>query len=140
VNEAEEPELPLTPREKVTLTAGATMFAAQLVVAVVLAPRVTGEHANAAALLALWAGAIPWSVAAVLLLVRRPDLPDVATASMLVTIASFATFTLVAALAARGTEHEVDVVDTLFLGVTTGALTALIVWGCAMGVARALRR
>jgi hypothetical protein len=58
---------------------------------------------------------------------------------MLVAIATCAAFALSAALDVRGTEDSVNIVDTLFLGVTTGALTALVVWGIAMFIARVLR-
>ena len=75
----------------------------------------------------------------VLLIVRQADLPDIATASFIFTISSHAAFTLSAAFSARGTRAEVNLVDALFLGVTTGALTALIVWALAQGIARVLR-
>jgi hypothetical protein len=75
----------------------------------------------------------------VLLLVRQADLPDVFTASFLVTISACAVFALVAALSRRGSGGELNLVDTLFFGVTVGAMTGLIVWGAAMGIARALR-
>ena len=74
-----------------------------------------------------------------LLLVRQADLPDVATASFIVTISAFAAFALAGALNARGTSAKVNISDTLFLGVTTGALSALVVWAIAMGTARVLR-
>jgi hypothetical protein len=136
----ERPELPLTPRKKILLGIGMAMFGAQVVAAIVLAPMVTGEgDANAAAIFGLWAASIAWSVVAVLLIVRQADLPDIATASMLVTIAPYAAFTLAAAYEARGTKAETNLVDAMFLGVTGGALTAMLVWGIAMGVARALK-
>lgn len=136
----ERPQLPLTPRRKVLAGIGAAMFVAQLAVAYLVAPEITGPgDANAGALAALWAGAIAWSVVAALLIVRQADMPDVATASMLLTIATFAVFGLSAAWDVRGTEDEINVVDSLFLGVTSGALTGLLVWGIAMLVARVLR-
>ena len=136
----ERPELPLTSRKKVLLAVGLAMFAAQLIAAILLAPAVTGEgDANAGALAGLWAASIVWSVIAALLIVRQADLPDIATASMLVTIAPYAAFTLFAAIDVRGTEAETNLVDAMFLGVTGGALTSMLVWGIAMGVARALK-
>ena len=74
-----------------------------------------------------------------LLLVRQADLPDVATASFIVTISAFAIFAVTAAFDVRGTPSEVNITDAMFFGVTTGALTALIVWAIAMGIARLLR-
>ena len=133
------PQLPLTTRRKMLVGIGVAMFAAQSVAAIVLAPATTGANANAAALGALWAASITWSATIVLLLVRQADLPDVATASFIVTISAFTIFATTGALDARGTSAEVNVTDTLFLGVTTGALTALIVWAIAMGVAHLLR-
>jgi hypothetical protein len=134
------PQLPLTGRRKLLVALGALMLAAQLLAAVVAAPLTTGhDNANAAALGALWAGSIPWSAAAVLMLVRQADLPDVATASFVASISGCALFALVAALNARGTSAETDLVDAIFLGVTIGAMTALAVWAIAMGTARAFR-
>ncbi|HZP58595.1 MAG TPA: hypothetical protein VFC53_13750 [Dehalococcoidia bacterium] len=135
----ERPELPLTPLRRVLVVVGLAMFAAELLVGVLVAPRITGEQANAGALIALWASAVPWSAATALLIVRQADLPDVATASFVVTIAVFGAFALAAALDARGTKAEVNVPDALFLGVTVGAMTALLVWGIAMGAAKLLR-
>jgi hypothetical protein len=135
------PQLPLTPRRKVLVGVGATMFAAQCGAAIALAPATTGADADAdaARLAMIRAASIVWSVTAVLLLVRQADLPDVATASFMVTISAFAIFAVTGALHVRGTSSEVNITDTMFLGVTTGALTALIVWALAMGAARALR-
>ena len=136
----ERPELPLTQRRRVLVVIGTAMALAQVVAAYVIAPYVTGEgDASAPLLLALWACTIPWSVAATLCLVRQADLPDVATASMLVTIPPYAAFTFAAAYDVRGTDAEYNLVDAIFLGVTAGALTAMIVWGLAMAIARALR-
>jgi hypothetical protein len=58
---------------------------------------------------------------------------------MLVCVSAFAIFAVVAAIDARGTPAERDLVDTLFFGVTSGALTALLVWGIAVLVSRTLR-
>jgi hypothetical protein len=136
----ERPELPLTARRKVFIAIGMAMFIAQVIAAIALAPVITGEgDANAAAIAALWAASIPWSAVAALLIVRQADLPDIATASMFVTIAPYAAFTFVAAFDARGTKAETDLVDAMFLGVTGGALTSMIVWGLAMAAARLLR-
>lgn len=136
----ERRELPLTERKKVLLGVGLAMFVAHVILALALAPVITGEgDANAPAIFAVWAASIPWSVIVALLIVRQADLPDVATASMLVTIAPFAMFTLVAAYEARGTSAETNLTDAMFLGVTAGALTAMLVWGIAMGVARLLK-
>lgn len=136
----ETPQLPLTPRKKVLAGVGAAMFLAQATTAVALAPPMTGPgDADAALLAALWAASVLWSVATVLLLVRQADLPDVATASMMVSIVALAAFALTAGFDARGTTAEQNLTDALFLGVTAGALTGLVVWGIAMAVARALR-
>ena len=133
------PQLPLTTRRTVLAGVGVVMCAVQWAVAIMLAPATTGANADGAALAAAWAVSIIWSATAVLLLVRQADLPDVATASFLVTISAFAVFAVSGAIDARGTAHEVNITDTLFLGVTTGAMTALLVWAIAMGVARLLR-
>ena len=136
----ERPQLPLTTRKKVLVGIGATLFIAQLILAWVIAPMITGPHdANAALLAISWAGSVAVSVAAVLMLVRQADLPDVATASLTVMIATFAAFALSAGFDLRGTEDEVNLIDTLFFGVTSGALTGLLVWAAAMGVARVLK-
>jgi hypothetical protein len=136
----ERPQLPLTPRRMMLLAWGLALFVCGLGASVALAPQTTGAgRGDAATLLAIWGASIPWAVLTVLLIVRQNDLPDIATASFLVTISPFAAFALTAALAARGTDAEVDLVDTLFLGVTVGAMTALIVWGVATGIARLLR-
>ncbi len=141
MNDIEDrPQLPLTSTRKALLAAGAAMFLMHSVAAVVIAPGVTGEgDANAGAIFALWGASIPWCTVAALLIVRQADLPDVATASMLVTIAPFALFTLTAAIEARGTDAGYDLVSAMFLGVTAGALTAMIVWALAIAVARLLR-
>ncbi len=137
----ERPQLPLTPARTMLVAAGLALFALGVLAAIAIAPRVTGAgHRDAGMLLlGVWAASVPWAVVTVLLVVRQADLPDVATAAFLVTIAAFAAFALTAALAARGTDAEVDLVDTLFLGITVGAMTALIVWGVALGIARVLR-
>ena len=134
------PQLPLTARRKVLVAVGVTLLIAQLIVAAAIAPLITGpENANTLALFVVWMASIPLSAIGVLLIVRQADLPDIATASFIITISSYDAFTLSAALAARGTRAEVDLVDALFLGVTTGALTALIVWALAQAIARLLR-
>jgi hypothetical protein len=136
----DRPQLPLTNTRKALLAVGAAMFATHVSAALLFAPEITGEgDANAGAILALWAGSIPWCAAVALLIVRQANLPDIATASMLATIAPFALFTLSAALDARGTTAEYDVVSATFLGVTAGALTAMIVWALAMAIARLLK-
>ena len=134
------PQLPLTSQRKVLVAVGVTLLFAQLIIGAVIAPLITGpDNANTIALFVVWAASIPLSATGVLLIVRQADLPDIATASFIITISSYAAFTLSSAMAARGTRAEVDLVDALFLGVTTGALTALIVWALAQGVARLLR-
>ena len=133
------PQLPLTTRRKALVAIGIAMFAAQAIAAALLGPAATGEHADAAVLAIAWPLSVTWSATTVLLLVRQADLPDVATASFVVTITAFAVFAATAALDARGTPSEVNVTDAIFFGVTTGALTALVVWGLAMGIARILR-
>jgi hypothetical protein len=133
------PQLPLTSQRKVLVAVGVALLVAQLIAAAAIAPLITADNANALALFVVWAASIPLSATGVLLLVRQADLPDIATASFIITISSYAAFTLSAAMAARGTRAEVDLVDALFLGVTTGALTALVVWALAQGVARVLR-
>jgi len=134
------PQLPLTSRRKVLVAVGVTLLFAQLIIGAVIAPLITGpDNANTIALFVVWAASIPLSATGALLIVRQADLPDIATASFIITISSYAAFTLSSAMAARGTRAEVDLVDALFLGVTTGALTALIVWALAQGVARLLR-
>ena len=134
------PQLPLTSQRKVLVAVGVTLLIAQVIVAAAIAPLITGpDNSNTLALFVVWAASIPLSATGVLLIVRQADLPDIATASFIITISSYAAFTLSAAMAARGTRAEVDLVGALFLGVTTGALTALIVWALAQGVARLLR-
>ena len=134
------PQLPLTSRRKVLVAVGVTLLIAQVIVAAAIAPLISGpDNANPLALFVVWAASIPLSAIGVLLIVRQADLPDIATASFIFTISSHAAFTLSAAFSARGTRAEVNLVDALFLGVTTGALTALIVWALAQGIARVLR-
>ncbi|MEX2247174.1 MAG: hypothetical protein WEC75_10855 [Dehalococcoidia bacterium] len=136
----DRPQLPLTPTRKMLVAAGGAMFAGLLGAAAAVAPATTGPgDAHAGVLAAMWAASIPLCVGTVLLLVRQADLPDIATASFLVTISVFAAYALSAALALRGTGDEINTVDGLFLGVTGGGLTALLVWGIAMLVARMLR-
>jgi hypothetical protein len=134
------PQLPLSGRKQALLAVGLAMFAAQTAAAIVAGPQMTGEgNVHAGWLLAAWAGCVAWSTATALLVVRQADLPDVATASFVVTITACAAFALSSAFAARGTSAEVNLVDALFLGVTGGGLTSVLVWGLAMGIARLLR-
>jgi hypothetical protein len=136
----DRPQLPLTARRKALTAVGAVMFASTLIASVVAAPGTTGEgDARAGVFAIMWLALVAWSSLTVLLIVRQADLPDIATASMLVTIAPFALYALVAALDARGTDAEVNVVDAMFLGITMGGLTSLVVWAIAMGIARLLR-
>lgn len=136
----DRPQLALTTRRKVLSGIGALMWGAMLLAAALTAPRVTGAgDANVAAVLGLWAAATAWSVPATLLLVRQADAPDIFTAAFLIVISACALFAVVAALDARGTDAERDVVDTMFFGVTTGALTALLAGAIALLLARALR-
>ena len=136
----ERRDLPLTDRKRALLAIGAAMLAAHVIAAIVLAPAITGGgDANATAIFGLWAVSIPWSAVTALLIVRQADLPDIATASMIVTIAPSAMFTLAAAFEARGTSAETNLTDAMFLGVTAGALTAMVVWGIATCVARLLK-
>ena len=98
------PQLPLTPRRKAMFAAGAVMFFAQIAAAIALAPPTTGiGDADPGVLLIAWLVSIAWSVVTVLLLIRQADLPDIATASMIVAIAVFAAFALTAAYDVRGT-------------------------------------
>ena len=134
------PQLPLTTRRKILVGIGAAMFLVQVGAAALLADPTTGEgDASLAVFAALWAGSVAWSVTATLLLIRQADIPDVFTAALLVTIAPFALYGLMAALAVRGTSQETDIVSAMFFGITVGALTAILVWGMAMGLARALK-
>jgi len=136
--EAQQP--PLSRRKKLLVIAGVAMFFTQVAAAVAIAPATTGvDDASLGVFAALWAGSLAWSAATVLLAVRQADRPDVATASFIVTIAAFAAFTLSAAVDALGRADETNLVDALFFGVTTGALTALAVWAIAEVAARLLR-
>jgi hypothetical protein len=139
INQHERPQLPLTNTRKALLALGAALFLSHMITAALVAPGITGEgDANGGAIIALWAASIPWAAAVALLIVRQADLPDIATASMIATIAPFALFALTGAIEARGTPAERDVVSMMFLGVTAGGLTSMLVWGIAMGVARLL--
>jgi hypothetical protein len=122
------------------LVAGVLMFVAQTAGAWIVAPSVTGPgDAGAGPLAALWVASIGWSSVTVLLLVRHAEVPDIATAAMLVVIAAYAAFTLSAALDVRDSGDAVNTTDALFLGVTAGGLTSVVVWGVALGAARLLR-
>lgn len=140
MTEPPEPQLPLSRRRAAGVALGGLMGAAQLLAALLLAPVTTGTgNADPLVLSLLWGGSVLWSTTVALLLVRQADVPDIATSSFIVTISTLALFALRAAFSARGTSAEVDLVDTLFLGVTLGALTGLLVFGIAMSVARVLR-
>ena len=134
------PQLPLTTARKVMLGAGVGLFLAQLAAAILIAPATTGPgDANAGALAACWLASIPVSVVIVLLIVRQANLPDIATASMLVSISTYAAVALSGALDARGEGDDSNLTDALFLGITGGALTGVVVWGIALGAARLLK-
>lgn len=135
----DRPQLPLTPVRRVLVGVGVALFVAQLAAAAALAPVATGDGASAGLLALLWLASLAWSTAVALLVVRQAEMADVATASFIATIAPHVVFALVAALDARGTNDEVDLVDAVFFGVTAGALAALLVWPAAMGIARLLR-
>jgi hypothetical protein len=116
------------------------MFAAQLLAAYLLAEPTTGPgDARASVFGLMWAVCVVWSVAATLCIIRQADIADVFTAALLVTIAPFALYALLAALSLQGTDAETDVVSALFFGITAGALTAVVVWMLSMAVARFLR-
>lgn len=132
-------DLPLTTARIALLAAGGAMLLAQVAAAWLIAPAVTGPgDANAGALLGLWIACIGFSIVAALCLIRQAEIPDVATAAMLVTIPACGAFALSAAYDVRGSDNGTNLSDALMLGVTGGALTAMIVWGAAIGVARAL--
>jgi hypothetical protein len=134
------PQLPLTTARKLMLMTGLAIFAAQLAAAVAIAPMITGPGDADAGMLAIaWLVSMPVSTAIVLLVVRQANLPDIATASMLVTIATYGAFALAAALDVRSAGDDVNVTDALFLGITGGALTGVIVWGAALAIARLLK-
>jgi hypothetical protein len=134
------PQLPLTRTRKLLLAAGLLLFAVQLAAAVAVAPAITGTgDANAGALAACWLASIPLSTAIVLLVVRQANLPDIATAAMLVTITTYGAFALSGAFAARDSGDDINLTDALFLGITGGALTGVIVWGVALAIARLLK-
>jgi len=136
----DRPQLPLSNRRKVLVGIGGAMFLGQLAAAALLVEPTTGAgDASIGVLALLWAGCLGWSVIATLLVIRQADIPDVLTASLLVTVAPFALYGLLAAVAVRGTDQETDVVSAMFFGITAGALTAVLVWAIAMGIARLLR-
>lgn len=136
----DRPQLPLTQLRKGFVAAGVALFFVQLAVAGLLAAPTTGEgDASLAVFAALWGASVGLSTLATLCIVRQADIPDVFTAALLVTIAPFALYALTAAYAVRGTDQETDMVSAMFLGITVGGLTAVLVWGIAMGVARALK-
>ena len=136
----DRPQLPLTNRRKVLVGVGAAIFLVQLAAAAVLAGPTTGEgDASFAVFAALWAGCLALSIVATLCIIRQADIADVFTAALLVTIPPFALYALIAAMEARGTSDETDVVSAMFFGITVGALTAILVWAIAMGIARAVK-
>jgi FtsH-binding integral membrane protein len=134
------PQLPLTTAGKVRLACGIALFLAQLLAAIVVAPMITGPgDADAGWLAAFWLASVPVAVVTVLLVVRQANLPDIATASMLVAISVYATFALSGALDARGDGDRSNLTDALFLGITGGGLTGVLVWGVALAMARLLK-
>jgi hypothetical protein len=134
----ESREVALSPRRRALAIAGAVMALVQVAAAASVAGPTTGDGAGISVILALWLASVAWSVPAVLLLARRADLPDLFTASMLVDISVCGVYATVAGLDARGTDSERNLVDTMFFGVTTGALTALVVWAITLVIARLL--
>jgi hypothetical protein len=136
----DRPQLPLTNRRKALVGAGVVIFFGQLAAAAALAAPTTGDgDASLAVFAALWAGCFVLSVVGTLCIIRQADIPDVFTAALLMTIPPFAVYALMAAMAVRGTDEETDVVSAMFLGITVGALTAILVWAVAMGIARAMK-
>jgi hypothetical protein len=139
LNEHDAPQLPLTPLRRALVVCGMALLLTQTAAAAALAPLTTGPgDADGGVLAAMFGASLIISCIAVLLLIRQANLPDIATASMLVTIPPYAVFALVAAYDGPADDNA-GLVDALFLGVTGGALAAMLVWGAAMGVARALR-
>jgi hypothetical protein len=136
----DRPQIPLTPRRMTLVAAGGVMFVGQLVAAAVLAAPTTGPgDADPGVFALLWAGSVLWSVGITLCIIRQADIADVFTAALLVTIGPYALYALLGALDLRGTRDETDIVSAMFLGITVGALTAVLVWGIAMAIARLLR-
>ena len=118
---------------------GVMLFVAQLIAAVLLAPPTTGPgDASATVFAALWVLSVVLSTTITLCIVRQADIADVFTAALLSSVAPYALYALIAALDLRGTPDETDIVSAVFLGVTTGALTGVLVWAIAMMFARAL--
>jgi hypothetical protein len=136
----DRPQLPLTSGRKMLVGLGAAIFVVQLVGAALVAEPTTGEgDASIAMFAGLWLTCLVLSIAGALCIIRQADIADVFTASLLMTIPPFAVYALVAALAVRGTDEETDVVSAMFFGITVGALTAVLVWAVAMGLARLLK-
>ncbi len=134
------PQLPLTTRRLALVIVGVSLFLLQLGAAALLAEPTTGKgDASIGVFAALWSGCVVVSTVTTLCIVRQADIPDVFTAALLVTITPFALYALLASFALRGTDQETDIVSSMFLGITVGGLTAVLVWGMAMGVARALK-
>lgn len=136
----DRPQLPLTRRRAALVAAGIVLFMGQLTAAAALAAPTTGPgDARALTFALLWAASVAVSIVVTLCVIRQAEIADVFTAALLATIAPYALYALVAALDLRGTPDEVDLVSAIFLGVTTGGLTAVVVWALSMGIARLLR-
>jgi hypothetical protein len=136
----ERPQLPLTRQRTLLVGIGLVLFAVQLAGAAFLAAPTTGPgDAEALTFALLWLGSVVVSTAVTLCVIRQADIADVFTAALLATISPYALYALMAALNLRGTPDEVDLVSAIFLGVTTGGLTAVVVWAISMGIARLLR-
>lgn len=134
----DRPQLPLTSARRTLVIVGVVLFVAHVAAAALLARPMTGDDANVVALAGLLLASVAIACVTTLCVVRQADIPDVFTAAMLSTITPAAVFAVVAALDARGTSGETDVVSAMFFGITVGALAGLVVWGIAMGVARLL--
>lgn len=136
----DRPQLPLTPRRKALVGVGGLIFIGQIAAAAVLAAPTTGEgDASITIFAVLWLGCAALSLIGTMCIIRQADIADVFTAALLMTIPPFAIYALAAALSVRGTDEETDVVSAMFFGITVGALTAILVWAIAMGLARALK-
>ena len=134
------PEPPLTRTRLALVVAGAAMALGQVAFALAIAPVITGPgDAHIGVLFALWAGCVFWSAAAALMLVRHADIPDVATAAMIVAVPACGAFALSGAYDVRNTQHGTNLSDALMLGVTGGGLTAMASFGIAILAARILR-
>lgn len=135
----DRPQRPLTTTRIALVAVGGVLFVAQLIAAALLAPPTTGPgDASLGTFVILWVASILVATTITLCIIRQADVADVFTAALLATITPYALYALVAALELRGTPDETDVVSAVFLGVTTGALTGVLVWAIAMVVARLL--